>query len=162
MQYPTMTDKEIAAFPIDDFAAPQCALFAWAIHSKLHIMLDIIRDWGFKYSRLITWDKGRGMVINGVANQTEHLIYAYRGRVCIRMKTPVLKSIYHIPPTRHSEKPAEIYRALARAAPPPRIDIFARRRHVGFEAWGNQVEKASMPPLIPPIEMVGDKPMKLS
>lgn len=40
----------------------------------------------------------------------------------------------------HSQKPDEFYEILRRRTPAPRIDIFARRRHFGFDAHGNQVE----------------------
>jgi N6-adenosine-specific RNA methylase IME4 len=43
--------------------------------------------------------------------------------------------------TTHSAKPRLFYTILKDRTLEPRIDIFARKRHEGFEAWGNEVEK---------------------
>ena len=36
---------------------------------------------------------------------------------------------------RNSEKPASVYTAIRMATQGPRIDIFARRRHHGYDVW---------------------------
>ena len=41
----------------------------------------------------------------------------------------------------HSRKPVEFYDLLRRVAPGPRIDLFSREGHEGFDAWGNEVDK---------------------
>ena len=38
----------------------------------------------------------------------------------------------------HSAKPDHLYRIAERISPGPRIELFARRRRAGWEAWGNQ------------------------
>ena len=39
----------------------------------------------------------------------------------------------------HSVKPTEFYDTLRRVSPEPRIDMFARRHILGFDAWGDEV-----------------------
>lgn len=49
---------------------------------------------------------------------------------------------------KHSEKPDVFYANILKVTNAPRIDIFARKRHYGFDAWGNEVEKQQQIPLI--------------
>ena len=42
---------------------------------------------------------------------------------------------------KHSRKPDVFYEILAQNTQAPRIDIFAREEHSGFDAWGNEVER---------------------
>ncbi|GAH13102.1 unnamed protein product, partial [marine sediment metagenome] len=41
---------------------------------------------------------------------------------------------------RHSRKPDVFYKTLKQNTQAPRIDIFAREEHDGFDVWGNEVE----------------------
>lgn len=45
------------------------------------------------------------------------------------------------PTQRHSEKPAGFYRHIAANFPGPRLDVFSRRAHPGFEGWGLEAEE---------------------
>ena len=137
--YKTMTDDQITNFPIHDFADKDCCLFLWTIQKKLRFALDLLDVWRFKYQRCITWDKGNGIVNNGFANHTEFLLYAYCGRNQIRYKKP-MSTIQRYKRRKHSEKPHGIYAKIMVRTPEPRIDIFARRRHVGFDAYGDEVD----------------------
>ena len=40
----------------------------------------------------------------------------------------------------HSIKPHIFYKWLNKRTQEPRIDIFARKKHYGFDAWGDQVD----------------------
>lgn len=42
----------------------------------------------------------------------------------------------------HSAKPDRLYEIAERISPGPRIELFARRRRAGWEAWGNQAPEA--------------------
>jgi N6-adenosine-specific RNA methylase IME4 len=48
------------------------------------------------------------------------------------------------PVGRHSEKPVEVYDRIEALYPnaTPRLELFARKRWPGWNAWGNQVEDA--------------------
>lgn len=156
LDYPTMTLDKIEALPIDDWAAEDCYLWLWVTNSRsrssgLPIIqqgFDLLERWGFRYYTMITWDKGNGVCPFGPYQiTTEHLLFAYRGKAkwpqdslgkaqtCLRTAQP----------KRHSEKPVQLYDHIARFFPGPRLDVFARRRHDGFDAWGNEVEDDSKP-----------------
>jgi N6-adenosine-specific RNA methylase IME4 len=43
----------------------------------------------------------------------------------------------------HSVKPDEFFARVALASPEPRLEMFARRPHEGFEPWGAEVRDAA-------------------
>ena len=138
--YNMMTDDQILNFDIDKFADSECDLFMWCTHGKLPIALDIIKAWGFRYNFTLTWDKGGGLTQFGFHLNSEFVLYAYRGKRQLRYKGVAIKSVFTAPRGHHSEKPSIFYDAIKDKTAEPRIDIFARRRHAGFDAWGDQVE----------------------
>jgi len=139
--YDLMADEEIEKFPINDFADSDCDLFMWTTHSKLLSALEIVKSWGFKYHVLLTWDKTNGIGLNGFQRKTELVVYAYRGRMGIdRKEGSYIPTLFTEKLTTHSTKPSIFYHILKNRTQEPRIDIFARKRHEGFDSWGNQVE----------------------
>lgn len=142
LPYKVMPDKEILDFPIDNFADKDCDLFVWVTHSKLPFGLELVKRWGFKYHCLLTWDKTNGIGLNGFQRRTEMVIYAYRGKMgIVRTKGHYIPTLITEKLTTHSTKPTLFYTTLKGRTLEPRIDIFARKRHEGFEAWGDEVEK---------------------
>ena len=141
LPYDVMTDSEIMQFPIDDFANEECDLFMWTTHSKLPTALEILQAWSFKYHALITWDKMSGVCIVGFYRRTEFAIYGYRGKQGVNVgKGSYIPTIFRAKTKRHSEKPTKFYDIVRKRTQEPRIDIFARRKHFGFDAWGNEIQ----------------------
>lgn len=152
LDYDTMTFTEIAALPVDEWAAPEAYLWLWATNSRsrssgrpiLMQAFDLMEIWGFRYYTLLTWDKATGPCPFGPYQiTTEHCLFGYRGKADFpkdslgKMKTAFSASV-----RRHSEKPSELYESVQHYFEAPRLDIFARRQHPGFESWGDQVEIA--------------------
>lgn len=140
--YDIMEIEQIEAFPINDYADEQCALFMWTTQGFIDVALDIIKKWGFKRSKVITWDKKDGINWLGFRMNSEFVIFAYRGKYPIVVKKGYsVDTVFEAKRTRHSEKPTKFYDIIRPVTPEPRIDIFARRRHYGFDAWGDQVQE---------------------
>lgn len=141
MPYKLMTDEQIEKFDINIFAEEICDLFMWVTHSKLYIGLKIMEKWGFKYHCCITWDKTNGIGLNGFHRKTELIIYGYRGKMGIdRGKGKYIPTIFTEKLTTHSTKPNLFYEIIKPRTLQPRIDIFARKKHDGFDSWGDEVE----------------------
>jgi N6-adenosine-specific RNA methylase IME4 len=104
LPYQTMTDEQIISFNIDEFADDNCDLFLWTTHTKLLKAFDYLFTWAFKYHSLITWDKGNGIVINGIHRKTELCLYAYRGKLVIK-QTKSIPTLIKEDLTTHSTKP---------------------------------------------------------
>ena len=150
LDYPTMTLDEIAALPVDEWAADESFLWLWATNSRsqssgkpiLVHAFELMEHWGFRYYTLLTWDKSTGPCPFGPYQiTTEHCLVGYRGR-CLFPKESLgkMKTAFAARTRRHSEKPAILYEHVRRYFDEPRLDVFARRRHQGFEAWGDQAE----------------------
>lgn len=141
LPYKTMTDNEMLDFPISCFAEQDCDLFLWVTQSKLPFGLKLIESWGFKYHVTITWDKTNGVSLNGIQRRTEMILYGYKGRMGINQKGRFIPTLIREKLKEHSRKPDVFYAILKRNTQSPRIDIFARQRRTGFDAWGDEISK---------------------
>lgn len=141
MPYKMMSDEEIMNFPIDDFANERCDLFLWSITSKIPFCFDLLKHWSFKYMDLIAWDKQIGVAVNGIYRRVEWVIYAYRKKMGLKRAGHIIPSLIREKRKSHSQKPDSFYEILRTNTLEPRIDIFARKRHYGFDAYGDEVEK---------------------
>ena len=87
------------------------------------------------------YDDGKGMGY-WFRGHTEHLLLGVRGKVKA-FRSPE-HNILRLPVKKHSEKPEEfrrlIERATANMSSRTRIELFARERIAGWDAWGNEVE----------------------
>lgn len=142
LQYQTLPISEIMQLPIDSLAHQHCLLLMWVTNEFLPEGLGIVRHWKFQYEKLYTWCKNNGMGAHP-RNATEHIIIASRGcppKLRGRNDSAILNWI-NLPVTnRHSEKPKEIRHILEKFAPEPRLEMFARERRQGWDAWGNEFE----------------------
>ena len=138
-KYPTMTINEIKALPIEKLAADNCSLFLWTTHSFLPDTLDIIKEWGFKYHCIITWNKGSGWTQFGFHKMTEFIIFAYKGRMNINQYGKAIPTLINENKTHHSKKPDTIRDLIKSKTPEGRIELFAREKYEGWESWGNQL-----------------------
>ena len=141
LPYKTLTDDKLREFPINEFADDECQLFMWVTHGTLPFGLELTKLWGFKYHCLLTWDKTKGVVICGFNRRTEYVIFSYKGKLDIKLKGVSIPTFFRETSTIHSKKPRIFYDLLLKSTLAPRVDIFARKTHFGFEAWGDQVEK---------------------
>ena len=56
--YPTMSIEDIAALPVDELAAKDCALFLWITFPMLHEAWGVMRAWGFDFKTVaFVWVK---------------------------------------------------------------------------------------------------------
>ena len=150
LTYPTMTYGEIAALPIGEWAAPDSFIWLWATNSRsrssgkpiLMQAFELMEHWGFRYYTALTWDKATGPCPFGPYQiTTEHCLFGYRGK-CNFPKESLgkMKTAFSASARRHSEKPTCHYENVQRYFSAPRLDVFARRRHSGFDAWGEEAE----------------------
>jgi N6-adenosine-specific RNA methylase IME4 len=136
----------IRRLPIKDLVAEDAGLALWVYGPMLPEALDVMDSWGFHYkSDLFTWEKvtnagdpafGTGYYTR---KSTEQLLYATRGRGLRRIDRGVSQCI-RAPRREHSRKPDEVIEGLERLfGPVRRLELFARRQRLGWEAWGNEV-----------------------
>jgi N6-adenosine-specific RNA methylase IME4/ParB-like chromosome segregation protein Spo0J len=138
--YPTMPTPDICALPVAAMALEDAALFMWATAPKIMEAGRIIEAWGFTYKTCAIWDKELIGIGNYFRTQHELLLVATKGN----MMAPEVAgrptwSIYKEPRGKHSVKPQAFYGIIEAMYPTaPRIELFARNKRDGWDAWGNE------------------------
>ena len=139
LPYPSMTTEDIKALPINDIAEVGCHLWLWTTNQSLPAGFEVMKSWGFTYLAPITWVKPSGLG-NYFVSVTQTLLFGYKER-CIfplaRYKPTVLMAA---PKRNHSQKPEAFIELIESISPPPRIELFARVKRLGWDCWGNEVE----------------------
>ena len=153
LDYPTMTFEEIAEVEVPKWAAENAFIWLWATNGRsrssglpiLQQAFDLMNHWGFRYYTILTWDKGNGVCPFGPFQiTTEHCLFGYRGKfVTPKHAMGQSKTLFSEPSSRHSQKPSVLYEYIRTHFPGPRLDVFARRGHLGFESWGNEAEECT-------------------
>lgn len=158
--YQTMPQDAIAALPVPDFAAPDCALFMWVVSSHIDAGIDLMNRWGFQLKSLgFVWVKSKiGAAEQGAffldeayddnhplsmgywtRQQTELCLIATKGKP--RVKDHGVRQLIIAPRREHSRKPDAQYERIERLVDGPYLEMFARQRRAGWDAWGNEVDK---------------------
>jgi N6-adenosine-specific RNA methylase IME4 len=144
--YDCMSLADIKALPVADWAAPDCALFLWAIDPSLPQAFEVIEAWGFTYKTVaFTWVKttkgGAGFPIGcgyWTRANPEQCLLATRGR-----PQRLLRSVQQLilaPRREHSRKPDEVYARIEALVAGRYLELFAREQRTGWDSWGNEVE----------------------
>lgn len=154
--YPTMGLADIQALPISRLvlnAGGGGVLFMWATWPFLPAALDTIAAWGFEFKTCgFVWVKyhegsGKRCVGGGFWTRanTEFCLIGVRGDYPRRIDKAVRQLIESEPEElllaprgEHSAKPATARdRIVQLMGDLPRIELFARERAEGWDAWGN-------------------------
>lgn len=144
--YGDMSIAELCAMAEDvkNHATDDAVLFMWVPTPLLEECFEVIRAWGFIYKQLIVWDKVGHNVGNYVSSRAELLLICTRGS-CLPDVDTRLDNVVPVVPVeksdKHSQKPERFREIIDELYPHgPRIELFARQRHEGWAAWGNEVE----------------------
>lgn len=135
--YPSMSIADICALPVQDMATEDAVLWLWTTNAHMRESFDVIEAWGFEPRTILTWVKDRWGTGDWLRGQTEHCHLAIRGRPTVLGSTH--STVLHAPLRDHSRKPEEFYTLVESACPGSRLELFARTRREGWEAFGNEV-----------------------
>lgn len=145
-KYTVTSTREMGSLPVAQLAAPACVLFMWAVFPMLPDALELIEAWGFEYkTAAFVWTKRNKKADSdffGMGNWTranaEICLLATRGKPK-RINAAVRQGI-RAPIGAHSAKPAETRdRIVQLMGDLPRVELFAREKAPGWDAWGNQI-----------------------
>lgn len=140
--YPTLPLSDLEAVPVGALAHVDGAhLWLWTTWPMIRdgAPQRVLKAWGFAWSGEIVWDKEAIGTGHYIRSQTEVLILGTRG------KLPLLAAdqggLYREKRGKHSAKPGWFYGAIERLSPGPRIELFARGTHVGWDRWGFDADR---------------------
>ncbi len=139
LRYPSMAVKDIASLPVADLAETGCHLWLWTCNQFLEDGFRVMRAWGFKYLVPITWVKPSGIGVWFI-HRTQTLLMGYKDKCQFnqeRFKPTVLLASVQC---NHSGKPEAMADLIETVLDPPRLELFARRKRLGWDVWGNEVD----------------------
>jgi len=88
---------------------------------------------------IITWCKPQLSLGYYFRNNTEHLIFAIRGKG-LQTKDRSQATWEIADRLKHSQKPDIFYQIIEKMSYPPYLELFARNKREGWDCWGNEVE----------------------
>jgi N6-adenosine-specific RNA methylase IME4 len=142
--YSTMALDDICSLPVGDLAAPDAHLWLWAVNGLMEEAHRVVRAWGFRPTTIVTWCKSQPGVGHYLRNNTEHVIFATRGRPRTPADKP-LSTWYVWPRGAHSAKPDAFGDLVEAVSPRPYVELFCRRPRFGWDTWGHGYELAVSP-----------------
>lgn len=142
--YPLMNTADIAKLPIKRLADSNgCHLYMWVTNNFMLDAFSLLKDWGFEYITLITWNKDRMGLGQYFRGTTEHCIFAStKKRLPYKVvdgKRQQGKTGFYEEKTIHSRKPVKMRQMIECVSYEPRIELFARQHIDGWDCWGNEV-----------------------
>lgn len=138
LPYVRMSIDEIAALPINDISETGCHLWLWTTNSFLKQGFELMSHWGFTYLAPIHWIKpsGRG---NWVIHRTQTILLGYKEKCRFDLRR-YFPNIINANPGVHSQKPRSSYDLIMTVSKPPRLEMFARNKRIGWDVWGDEVK----------------------
>lgn len=157
--YPVMSMADLSRLPVREWAAEDCALLMWIVGANLLDALALGEAWGFTYKTdAFIWGKiiepdPRMDFFPPIPEYAVGMGYWTRkqGEICLlftrgspkRLSKGVRQFIMS-PRREHSRKPDEIYERCEALVGGPYLEMFARQRRPGWEAYGNEVDKFTL------------------
>lgn len=148
--YETMSDEEIKNLDVAGIAEENSALFLWSINAKIPQAIDIMKHWGFRYvgvafcwvkTSRTTGQPNCRMAGNYTLRGIELCLLGIKGSMIVKDRT--VRQVLLSPRELHSKKPDIIRTHIVKLfGELPRIELFARQKVTGWDAWGNEVPQS--------------------
>lgn len=139
--YETMTLSRIACLPVRDLAWDNAHLWLWITNAHLleGVGAQVAREWGFEPKTVLTWDKGSFGTGHYLRNQTEHCIFAVRGKAPPLARN--VSTMFRARRSSHSAKPLAFLDIVERVSPGPYLELFSRGpARDGWTRVGNAID----------------------
>lgn len=151
--YECMTLGQIAAIPMRDYMARNCAVFIWE-NDSLNATDWLRRAWGLRLgtANAFIWMKLKDNQLDLYDPPPFRLGMGYYTRkqaeVChllvkgqMSRKDMGVRQVIQAPRRQHSRKPDEIYARIETMYDGPYLEMFARQTRLNWDAMGDEVGK---------------------
>jgi len=140
LKYPSMTFDAIKSIPVAEWAEPDARLFLWTTNRWLPMSFDVLLAWGFIYRQVLVWHKSDVNLPSHIApNSAEFILIGVCGHP-ERIGTLPTSVFTTARGKRHSAKPECFLDMVEQVSPGPYLELFARRRRLGWHVWGDEVD----------------------
>lgn len=142
--YSTMPVGAICRLPVGALVPEDAHLWLWGTNRGLEDAHLVVRAWGFEPVSVVTWCKPGPGVGYYLRNNTEHAIFAVKGKP-LTPRQAALSTWFQSPRTAHSAKPAAFMDIVEQVSPGPYVELFCRTPRMGWDSWGKgfEIEEAS-------------------
>ena len=148
--YPVMSSADIKAIPVSSIAEEDCILFMWTTDYHLQKAIEVISAWGFEYKTIgFAWQKqnkdGSPVCFMGaytMKSGIELCLLATKGKNANKLViNHKVQSLIMSKREQHSKKPDDARNRIIDLVgnDTSKIELFARQRVDGWDAWGNEV-----------------------
>ena len=143
-KYPVMSLEDICNLKVSEISMKDSVLFLWATTPLLPEAFEVMKAWQFKYKTAIYWRKimslGMGYWFRG---QAEVCLLGIKGKIkAFRSQRP---NFIQCKVGKHSQKPMKFFNLIEPIIRKydlnPKIELFARDRKEGWDAWGLELPK---------------------
>lgn len=147
LEYSTMSFEEICSLSVSKITHDDAVLFLWSIESEIPRISELMKVWGFTFKGVaFAWHKkakntlGQNSTFGSYTRRSlEFCFLGVKGKYLV--KSRAVEQFISEPKRRHSQKPDEIRERITKLVGNlPRIELFARQKIDGWDAWGNEVE----------------------
>ncbi|WP_053239927.1 MT-A70 family methyltransferase [Pleomorphomonas koreensis] len=143
--YPCSDIEALKARDVGSLAADDSMFFGWVPAPFLKLAMELLEAHGFQYVTHLVWIKQRVGEARGTAywfsGEHEIVLVAKRGNPPAPTPGTQFPSYFIAPVGEHSVKPDNVH-VIAEAYFPTftKIELNARRRRPGWDAWGNEAD----------------------
>lgn len=121
-----------------------CHCYLWVTNNFLQDGFNVLESLGFEYVTMITWGKERVGLGQYFRGMTEHVLFgSTKKRPSYRTlpngKRAQGRTLFIEHKGRHSEKPSLMREWIEMVSHEPRLELFARDVHDGWDVWGDEV-----------------------
>jgi len=139
--YPTVPVSEMKTGDVASISEENCLLFMWSSSPHLDQAIQLGKAWGFQWATVaFVWDKQRPNPGSYTMSQCELCLVFRRGKIPQPRGARNMRQLVQVKRTRHSEKPNVVRERIEKMFPQQRkIELFARKRYQGWDAWGLEI-----------------------
>lgn len=141
LPYNTLSIEKIKSINVPDVCEIGAHVYLWTTNSTLFDAYEILKHWGIRFHLMLTMVKPSGIApCMGYQFATEFCLLGFYGKPMQKFlscgKKNWLQHQNHA--GKHSTKPDSFYDLVKSMSPSPRLDVFARSYHPGFQPWGDE------------------------
>lgn len=139
--YQTVPLERLKSLQVHSLCEDDCLLFLWSTSPHLDQAINLLTAWGFAWATVgFVWDKQRVNPGFYTLSQVELCLIGKRGRIPAPRGSRNERQLVSQARREHSEKPDEVRRRIEAMFPTQRkLELFARERVAGWDAWGDEV-----------------------
>jgi N6-adenosine-specific RNA methylase IME4 len=132
-----VNDIMLLGSQVQELAEDDAHLWLWTTNAFMEEGHKVVRAWGFRPLTILTWCKKQPGVGYYLRNNTEHCIFASRGKPIVP-EEKAMASWYIWPRGAHSAKPEAFLDLVEQVSPAPYLEMFSRRNRIGWHTWGDE------------------------